>query len=110
GLRELGLPYASEPAITKHLAAFLTTAGSDCGSVPRAVASVAQNEATLATARGTDPQSQSPIPQSAMVRPDAILFNGGFFAPAITRERIAETLAKWVRKKRKPAPPHVFPT
>ena len=26
GLRELGLPYASDPAITKHLAAFLTQA------------------------------------------------------------------------------------
>ena len=27
GLRELGLPYANEPAITRHLAQFLTTAG-----------------------------------------------------------------------------------
>src|SRR5215510_1412300 len=27
GLRELGLPYASEPAVTKHLAAFLTKSG-----------------------------------------------------------------------------------
>src|SRR5262247_177355 len=27
GLRELGLPYASEPAITKHLASFLTKSG-----------------------------------------------------------------------------------
>src|SRR5262249_56464917 len=31
GLRELGLPYASEPAITKHLAAFLTKADEDSG-------------------------------------------------------------------------------
>src|SRR5262247_2403511 len=29
GLRELGLPYASEPAITKHLAAFLAKADED---------------------------------------------------------------------------------
>ena len=28
GLRELGLPYASDPAITRHLAAFLTQAAS----------------------------------------------------------------------------------
>ncbi|HKQ74820.1 MAG TPA: Hsp70 family protein [Blastocatellia bacterium] len=86
GLRELGLPYASEPAITKHLAAFLVNAGSD----------------------STNPQSQSPNPQSAMVRPDGILFNGGFFAPAITRERIVEAVANWSRKKGKPWQPKVL--
>ena len=31
GLRELGLPYASDPAITKHLAAFLTQAAAAVG-------------------------------------------------------------------------------
>jgi DNA-K related protein/Hsp70 protein len=108
GLRELGLPYASEPAVTKHLAAFLTVAGADSGSVPRAVASVAQNEATLATARGTDPQLAIRNPRSAMVRPDAILFNGGFFAPSVTRERIVETVSNWFREKRKQWQPKVL--
>jgi molecular chaperone DnaK (HSP70) len=79
GLRELGLPYASEPAITKHLAAFLTVAGAD-----------------------------SSYPQSALVRPDAILFNGGFFAPAVTRDRVVETVASWFRKKGKQWQPKVL--
>ena len=68
GLRELGLPYASDPAITKHLAAFLT-------------------QAAVAMSR-----------QSAdhrMVQPNAVLFNGGFFTPALTRERIIETISAW---------------
>ena len=93
GLRELGLPYASEPAITKHLAAFLANADSD----------------------SSNPQSQIPNPQSAirnpqseMVRPDGILFNGGFFAPAMTRERIVEAVANWFRKKGKPWQPKVL--
>src|SRR5262247_3031954 len=86
GLRELGLPYASEPAITKHLAAFLTVAGDD----------------------SSDPQSAIRNPQSAMVRPDAILFNGGFFAPAITRDRVVETVATWFRKKGKQWQPKVL--
>ncbi len=30
-----------------------------------------------------------------MARPDAILFNGGFFAPLIARERIVEAVAEW---------------
>ena len=74
GLRELGLPYASEPAITKHLAAFLTQA---------------------ASAAKPDPPSADRPPGSQMARPDAILFNGGFFAPSIARERIVEAVAGW---------------
>jgi hypothetical protein len=43
-----------------------------------------------------------------MVRPDGILFNGGFFAPAITRERIVEAVANWFRKKGKQWQPKVL--
>src|SRR5579859_2034470 len=50
--RELGLPLVSDPAVTRHLAAFLECAGD--------------------------------------ARPDAILFNGGFFIPEILRERVAD--------------------
>jgi hypothetical protein len=67
-LRELGLPYASDPAITKHLAAFLTQAA------------VAMNGSTA---------------NRRMARPDAVLFNGGFCAPAVTRERIVEAISAW---------------
>jgi hypothetical protein len=58
--RELGLPYVSDPAITRHLAAFLEPAGT---------------------------------------APDAILFNGGFFIPAILRERVAQVVESWFGKK-----------
>lgn len=74
GLREIGLHYASDPAITKHLAEFLTRAAPDMSCEP-----------------GVSPQ-QSP---SHMQRPDAILFNGGFFAPPLTRERIVDAVASW---------------
>jgi len=67
-LRELGLPYASDPAITRHLAAFLTQAA------------VAMNGSS---------------PNHRMARPDAVLFNGGFCTPAVTRERIAEAISAW---------------
>lgn len=59
--RELGLPYVADPAVTRHLAAFLESAG---GAVP-----------------------------------DAILFNGGFFIPAILRDRVADVLEKWFAKR-----------
>jgi len=78
GLRELGLGYASEPAITKHLAAFLTQA---------------------ASAVKPHPTSPDAPPRRQMARPDAILFNGGFFAPPITRQRIVEAVASWFRSE-----------
>jgi molecular chaperone DnaK (HSP70) len=68
GLRELGLPYAVDPAITRHLAAFLTQAA------------VAMN-GSFANHR--------------MARPSAVLFNGGFCAPAVARERIVDAISAW---------------
>jgi DNA-K related protein/Hsp70 protein len=67
GLRELSLPYATEPSITKHLARFLTQSSDSSG------------------------------PSFSIVRPDAILFNGGFFSPELTRHRIVETIIHWFR-------------
>ncbi|MDT5270968.1 MAG: hypothetical protein QOH49_3154 [Acidobacteriota bacterium] len=75
GLRELGLPYASEPAITKHLAAFLT-------------------QAALAM-RAVDANAPDEEAQGTLARPDAILFNGGFFHPAIAREHLVAAVADW---------------
>ena len=68
GLRELGLPYASDPAITKHLAAFLTQA-----------------------AEAMDGWSAN----QRMARPDAVLFNGGFCAPVVIRDRIVAAISAW---------------
>jgi len=68
GLRELGLPYASDPAITRHLIAFLT-------------------QAALIT------ETEMPAKRRArLAQPDAVLFNGGFCVPRITRERILEVI------------------
>jgi hypothetical protein len=75
GLRELGLPYAREPAITRHLAAFLT----------RSVAAMKSQRESAAALDQLPP----------MARPDAILFNGGFFAPRLTRARMVEAVANW---------------
>ncbi len=67
-LRELGLPYESEAAITKHLAAFLTRAASVSGG-------------------------------GRLACPDAVLFNGGFFAPSAARERVLTALSGWCGKR-----------
>jgi hypothetical protein len=73
-LRELGLPYASDPAITKYLAAFLTQAAVTMNGL-------SANHGSFANHR--------------MARPNAVLFNGGFCAPAVTRDRIVDAISVW---------------
>ncbi|HXG64458.1 MAG TPA: Hsp70 family protein, partial [Blastocatellia bacterium] len=97
GLRELGLPYASEPAITRHLAEFLTKSRD-----------AEEGQSPAQTDDSENPQSAIRNPQAPMARPDAVLFNGGFFAPAITRERIIEALTGWFREKGKRYRPKVL--
>src|SRR3989449_8196749 len=67
GLTTLGLPYAQDPAVTRHLAAFLRRAG---GAPKR--------------------------PGASFIHPTAILFNGGVFKDAALRERVAAQVEEWV--------------
>ncbi len=71
GFQEFGLPYAADPAITRHLAAFLTSHRQS-----------AQSED--APSDGQDP-----------ARPDVVLFNGGFFASPQLRGRLLQSLRSW---------------
>jgi molecular chaperone DnaK (HSP70) len=65
GMAEIGLPYAADPAITRHLARFL---GQQAGSLHTG---------------GT------------VVLPSAVLFNGGVFKARELRRRILELLSDW---------------
>jgi len=71
GLQEFGLPFVSDPAIPKHLAAFL------------------MRHRAEAIGQGGSTSDARPA------RPDAILFNGGALTPAVIRERIIEVLSSW---------------
>jgi molecular chaperone DnaK (HSP70) len=69
GLQEIGLPYASDPAVTKHLAWFLH-----------------RHVADLAKRGGRGPERTTPT---------AVLFNGGVFKAAALQERVASVLQQW---------------
>jgi molecular chaperone DnaK (HSP70) len=73
GLQELGLPYASDPAVTKHLAHFLH--------------------------RHAEALAERPQPRrgrkKAGAGPTAVLFNGGVFKAAPLQQRVTEVLGKW---------------
>jgi Hsp70 protein len=77
GLQEFGLPYASDPVISKHLARFLT----------RSLQNVQASDkfAGLAGSHAT----------GHALMPTAVLFNGGVFKAAPIRARILDLLAAW---------------
>jgi hypothetical protein len=74
GLQELGLPYASDPAVTKHLAAFL-------------------HRQAEALAERAPPKRGKKKPAGTM----ALLFNGGVFKAEALRQRVAAVMAGWAK-------------
>ena len=76
GFQEFGLPYASDAAISRHLAGFLK-----------------------AYARACDEGSGdgSGLPNPLLARPDLVLFNGGFFESPVLRARVLEVLTNLFR-------------
>lgn len=81
GLQEYGLDYATEPAVSKHLARFLK----------RALENV-RSDAELAALLG----APADLATAAILRPTAVLFNGGVFEAEPFRRRIVELLTSWL--------------
>jgi hypothetical protein len=75
GLQEIGLPYAADAAITKHLARFLRqqAATSEHGAVRRG--------------------------PSGLACPTHVLFNGGVLKAGLVRERLLATMNSWLAEE-----------
>jgi len=71
GIVEFGLPYANDPAITRHLASFLR-----------------QHASAAREALGLPDDGKLPVP-------DTLLLNGGVFRATRLAERLAATLSAW---------------
>ena len=75
-LTQLGLPYAQDAAITRHLAAFLTR----------------QRDATAAL-EGFDTAQPH---DASFLHPTAVLFNGGVLKSGLLADRLLATLESWL--------------
>jgi hypothetical protein len=76
GFQELGLPYAADAAITRHLARFLSEqarSNPESGNIRRG--------------------------PSGLACPTHVLFNGGVMKAAVLRERFIEVLSGWLRQE-----------
>lgn len=69
GFQEMGLPYAADPGVTRHLAKFLTRQ------------------------RGPEADSRT------FAHPTAILFNGGVMKATLLRQRVVEVLNGWLSQE-----------
>lgn len=67
GVREMGLPYEADPAVTRHLARFL----------------------------GRQVENAAAAAAAEVPFPTAVLFNGGVLKPEAVRRRILQTLQHW---------------
>jgi hypothetical protein len=80
GLREFGLNYAADPALSRHLARFLHRSHHN-------VAGSAELQKRVASALAAS--------QHDLLRPTHVLFNGGVFKAAPMRRRVLDLLAGW---------------
>jgi molecular chaperone DnaK (HSP70) len=76
GLTQLGLPYAQDAAVTRHLAAFL-----------------ARQAGATAELEGF---SGKVNPEHSFLHPTAVLFNGGVFKSEILSQRVMDTINDWL--------------
>ncbi len=77
GLTAIGLPYASDAAVTRHLAAFLRRAAESSGDMSSGL---------------------------AQRYPSKVLFNGGVTRSPLLRERLLSVLSNWAESLGQPAP------
>ena len=124
GIRQMGLPYAENPAITAHLLQFLNYAGriskleilnrSDGSqneesnirehfySTSQGSKELEQGEINLSPPFGQPSFSQKKETEDSLCYPHKILFNGGSMISAFVRNRVLSTLASWFPGQPKP--------
>ncbi|WP_224243683.1 Hsp70 family protein [Hyalangium gracile] len=75
GLAQMALPYAQDPGVTRHLAAFLTR---------------------QAQALASSPDAPVDVGGKSFLHPTAVLFNGGVFKAGPLKARVMEVLNSWL--------------
>ncbi len=85
GFQEIGLPFESDTAVTRHLAAFLQ----------------AHADNVAVSLRETKPLAER---AAHAVRPTHVLFNGGVFKAEMLQDRLLEVLGDWFAGDAAPQP------
>ncbi|HHF0512734.1 Hsp70 family protein [Vibrio alginolyticus] len=93
-LTQMGLPYAQDAGITRHIAAFLSKQANALSASGNGAEAAAQDFNPFANMPG---MPDSDAAQSAdFIKPTAILFNGGVLKSKLLATRLEDTINEWL--------------
>ncbi|EPT9252533.1 Hsp70 family protein [Vibrio alginolyticus] len=93
-LTQMGLPYAQDAGITRHIAAFLSKQANALSASGNGAEAAAQDFNPFANMPG---MPYSDAAQSAdFIKPTAILFNGGVLKSKLLATRLEDTINEWL--------------
>ncbi|EIK0771136.1 MULTISPECIES: Hsp70 family protein [Vibrio] len=93
-LTQMGLPYAQDAGITRHIAAFLSKQANALSASGNSAEAAAQDFNPFANMPG---MPGSDAAQSAdFIKPTAILFNGGVLKSKLLATRLEDTINEWL--------------
>jgi hypothetical protein len=95
GFQELGLPYESDSAITRHVATFLTDQSATEAPQPRNTATPCSTDQAAGHQEMNHDPSAGDSPERQAVCPTHLLLNGGVFKAGTMRSRLLDVLGDW---------------
>ncbi|MEZ9338210.1 Hsp70 family protein [Vibrio splendidus] len=94
-LTQMGLPYAQDAGITRHIAAFLSKQANALSGNSEAAQQDFNPFANMPGMPGTEAQG-SEAPAADFIKPTAVLFNGGVLKSNLLSERLSDTINEWL--------------
>ncbi|MCF7495138.1 Hsp70 family protein [Vibrio sp. L5-1] len=94
-LTQMGLPYAQDAGITRHIAAFLSKQANALSGNTEAAQQDFNPFANMPGMPGTEAQG-SEAPAADFIKPTAVLFNGGVLKSNLLADRLSDTINEWL--------------
>lgn len=94
-LTQMGLPYAQDAGITRHIAAFLSKQANALSGNSEATQQDFNPFANMPGMPGTEAQG-SEAPAADFIKPTAVLFNGGVLKSNLLADRLSDTINEWL--------------
>ncbi|MEZ8038752.1 Hsp70 family protein [Vibrio sp. 1F263] len=94
-LTQMGLPYAQDAGITRHIAAFLSKQANALSGNSEAAQQDFNPFANMPGMPGTEAQG-SEAPAADFIKPTAVLFNGGVLKSNLLADRLSDTINEWL--------------
>lgn len=92
-LTQMGLPYAQDAGITRHIAAFLSKQANAQGDNAQSNAAPAQEFNPFANMPGMPEAEPASVD---FIKPTAMLFNGGVLKSNLLATRLSDTINEWL--------------